>query len=331
MADIDAKSSDLTISFFKSGIGSVLKGHLLRVPLNQREYSWREKHIVDLFGDLSFAQARGDYFLGTIVTIPLAGREGTLEVIDGQQRLATTAILLAAIRDRFALMGSAEQTMVDWLQSFLIDVDPAENAKVSRIRLNVADGAYFDQRVRNSDPKADAKTESNKRINRAAELAAEHVAAMLKTVDPKNHAATLRDFVKFIEHKAVVIRLEVSNYRSAYKMFETLNDRGLRTSQADLVKNHLFGEIKAADRLDEAQHKWSSMKAVLESITDDDEITIQFLHHLMISMRGHLRHDDVFDKVQAVTRGYWVSLPKPPPGPGRRVARRDPRSSSGGR
>jgi uncharacterized protein with ParB-like and HNH nuclease domain len=68
------------------------------VPPNQREYSWTTKEVRTLLQD--FAKAISDsnsasYFLGTIVTIPRTG--GSLEVVDGQQRLATTAIMLAAI------------------------------------------------------------------------------------------------------------------------------------------------------------------------------------------------------------------------------------------
>ena len=47
-------------------------------------------------------------------------------------------------------------------------------------------------------------------------------------------------------------------------MFETLNDRGLKTSQFDLVKKLPFGE--AGERLPEAQQKWAKMVGVLESL-----------------------------------------------------------------
>src|SRR3954466_7162423 len=87
------------ITYDQIGLGGVLKQNQLIVPINQREYSWTEKQVTQLFQD--FAKAISDsesvYFLGTIVTIPRAN--GTLEVADGQQRLATTAILLSAIRD----------------------------------------------------------------------------------------------------------------------------------------------------------------------------------------------------------------------------------------
>ena len=66
------------------------------MPSNQREYAWTEREVTDLLQDFALAISEAKpYFLGTIVTIPR--EEGTLEVVDGQQRLATTAILLSAI------------------------------------------------------------------------------------------------------------------------------------------------------------------------------------------------------------------------------------------
>lgn len=89
------------ISFEHKGIGSVLAQNRLVVPLNQREYSWEEDHVKELFQDFSSALAvkQGAYFLGTLVFTK--GANDHPEVSDGQQRLATTTILLAAVRDFF--------------------------------------------------------------------------------------------------------------------------------------------------------------------------------------------------------------------------------------
>jgi uncharacterized protein with ParB-like and HNH nuclease domain len=82
------------------GIAKLIKDGGLCVPRNQREYAWCEEHVMDLYQDLAKAIADGepDYFLGSVV---VAKKNGTLQVFDGQQRLATTVILLAAIRDYY--------------------------------------------------------------------------------------------------------------------------------------------------------------------------------------------------------------------------------------
>lgn len=90
-----------------------------------------------------------------------------------------------------------------------------------------------------------------------------------------------------------------------YRMFETLNDHGLKTSQVDLVKSYLFGQ--ADRRLAEAQTKWSSTRRMLEEIDDDDR-SINFLRHALITTRQFTRADAVFATVQRATRGETSSL-----------------------
>src|SRR5579872_1776276 len=78
------------------GIGHALSEGSLFVPKNQRSYAWEESHVSDLFKDIATALARNDneYFLGSVVVAQRSERQ--LEVVDGQQRLATTSVLLAA-------------------------------------------------------------------------------------------------------------------------------------------------------------------------------------------------------------------------------------------
>jgi hypothetical protein len=177
---------------------------------------------------------------------------------------------------------------------------------VPRLRLNVTDGVFFEQRVLRGDPSAQETAKSHRLINTAVEAAHEHIVnSVLKGYAEKDYGDVLNRWVEYIEHRAMVILLKVPTSVNAYKMFETLNDRGLRTSQADLVKNYLFGE--SGDRLQEAQQKWGSMKAILESL-DDEDISINFLRQMLISMFGYLREPDVYEVVQANAKGPTSSL-----------------------
>ena len=97
-----------------------------------------------------------------------------------------------------------------------------------------------------------------------------------------------------------MILLRVPNAANAYRMFETLNDRGKRTSQSDLVKNYLFGY--AGERLSEVQQRWAFMRGALESMEDDDT-TIEFLRHALAAIRGFVREADVYEAVQKHAKG----------------------------
>lgn len=107
-------------------------------------------------------------------------------------------------------------------------------------------------------------------------------------------------WVSFVEHNALAVLLRVPDTADAYKMFETLNDRGLRTSQADLIKNYLYG--RAGHRVNEIQDRWMYMRGALESLEEDDITTVTFLRHALMVLGGFLREADVYDRVQNIVR-----------------------------
>lgn len=283
------------ISVDQEGLGTVLKRHHLEVPPNQRDYAWTNDEVTQLFRDLGKAVNDGkDYFLGTVVTIPSAN--GSLEVVDGQQRLATTAILLAAIRDY--LSDKNEDVLVESINNeFLTGIDRVKRARVARLRLNVDDNDLFSHLIRRepSDPLGEATRPSHELLINAYGEAQKYVHNIVAIVDPKDHGDVLNRWVEFIEHAALVVLLRVADDADAYKMFETLNGRGLQTSQADLIKNHLFG--RSGSRFNEVQSRWSYMRGALETL-DSRDITIDFLRHALIVMNGYLVAADVYDTVQ---------------------------------
>ncbi len=295
------------IEFSHVGIGEALKRNRLAVPLNQREYSWGERQVTDLYQDLTSVinDNKPAYFLGTIVlTRP---NDNRLEVVDGQQRLATITILLGAIRDY--LFGLSDEMLVTHLETFLFTIDPDARETVPFLSLNVDDNEYFHHRVllKPNDKlrkKVKATKDSHHLINDAAELAASHIADIVKPLKSDNRIHMLNTWVKFVQERAEIIVLTAPDDVNAFVMFETLNDRGLRTTQADLLKNYLFAA--SDDRINEAQTKWSAMRGTLEALGDD--VTLTYLRHHTISRFGYTTErlvlqtirDKVKSKIKAV-------------------------------
>lgn len=298
----DTKSQ---IAFEQLGLGSVLRQYRLKVPPNQREYAWTDREVKQLLQDFSKAiNNEGSYFLGTIVTIPRSADE-TLEVVDGQQRLATTAILLAAIRDY--LQDKDEDVLIESINNeFLTGIDRTRRTRVAKLTLNLDDNELFNQIVAGDHTSLSAGTRgSHERMLHARSESLKHVRRVVAALDVKEHGNLLNTWVSFIEHRALVGLLKVPNDADAYKMFETLNDRGLRTSQTDLIKNHLFS--KSGDRFNEVQNRWSYMRGTLESL-DDEDITINFLRHALIVQRGYLTAADVYEHVQDATKSEQATV-----------------------
>jgi hypothetical protein len=296
-------------SFPQTGIGSILKTYRMKVSPRQRDYRWRDHHIKTLFEDLAKAMDSDDqeYFLGTIVSIP--DEDGVLDIIDGQQRLATTSILLSRIR---AFLLLTEPGIAKSLESFLSEYDRHQRTDVNKLKLNLTDNDFFGKWLLSPElppPLPDSAPLSHKRLRVAFVTAANHVEKIVAAVNAKGYGDKLNKWIDLIEKKATVILFRVPSRGNAYKMFETLNDRGLRTTQADLVKNYLFG--RAGEREQEAMHSWAQMVGALSSLQgedadaddDKDDITVIFLRCALMCIGGFLRKNAVYERVQNEAKG----------------------------
>jgi hypothetical protein len=290
----------LPIGITDVGIAEALTRWQLNVPLNQRRYAWDEEYVEQLFHDLTNAYDNGKpiYFLGTIVLTE--GARGAREVADGQQRLATTAMLLAAIRDYLFELGD-EAGANQYQSDFLIKYDPPSGESRPRIRLNTEDDQFFLNTVllppKKRPPDAGSKFRSNDRITAAAQKAAEHVRNITAALPIKDRPNKLYAWIDFLQHKALVVSITVPAHISdSFRMFETLNARGLQASQVDILKNFLFG--KAPDSAGKVHPRWLSMLSTIESHGNDD-LVLDFIRHFWISQHGPTTVNALGEEIEA--------------------------------
>lgn len=291
------------IEFEVLGIGEVLKRNRLSVPPNQREYSWySESQVRELLQDISTAikNPSQSYFLGTIV-ITRSPNE-SLEIADGQQRLATVTMIFAAIRDWYKAKG--DTMMVQSMENdFLFTIDRKAKERIPKLTLNLDDNEIFRSTIiepKHSRGSQSAIRRSHLLIGAAFEEIKSFIENLEKTFGVSYVKDTLNDWADYLQNKANVVMLVVSDAENAFQMFETLNDRGLKTSQADLVKNHLFKVSET--RLPEAQKLWSSMKGAVETVSDDEDSgTMDFLRSACCVISGATTKKEVMKKVKEKT------------------------------
>jgi uncharacterized protein DUF262/uncharacterized protein DUF1524 len=287
----------------RQGIAKLINDGNLCVPPNQREYSWKDEHIIDLYQDLAKAMRddEPDYFLGSVV---MARNNGSLQVFDGQQRLATTVIFLAAIRNYYFENHDTERAGIiesSYLMSrSLQTLEPQPKLTLSKI-----DHDFFLKRILERDPGIRAQTAtsciSHERIQKAAQIADQQIQGIIAPYHPSARSEQLYNWVSFLMDRATVICVQVADDKSAYVVFETMNDRGLRPSAADLLKNHLFG--LAGNRLQEAERNWVAMTGALDTVADaDDEIVVDYVRHMWISQNGPTRTRELFDRIKENVR-----------------------------
>jgi hypothetical protein len=291
--------SKLSIGITDIGISEALSRWQLGVPSNQRRYAWDEEYVEQLFYDLTkaFDAKKPIYFLGTIVLTE--GRKDVREVADGQQRLATTTILLSAIRDY--LIELKDQAGADQYQSdFLLKYDPPSGQFKPRIRLNVEDDTFFFNNVllppsqRQHDSASHFR--SNARIKTAAETARVHVRNITAALPVKEKANRLYEWITFLRESALVVAITVPAHISdSFRMFETLNARGLQASQVDIIKNFLFG--KAPESIGKMHPRWMSILNTIESHGNDD-LLLTFIRQYWISQHGPTTENELGDEIE---------------------------------
>jgi len=270
-----------------AGIGHLLSDRLLAIPDYQRAYSWELDEVSELWHDLQHAMSTNvtEYFLGSVVTTKDPGAERH-QVIDGQQRFATVSMLYAVIRDIFA--SRSDERAGDIEREVLFKQNLVSRARDPRIILNAEDNETFRQLtmeradVRILNPTQD----SHKRLIAAFEFFEDKLGKLIENLDADSWQQPLLDWYTFVFDAARVIEVSVSDESRAFVIFETLNDRGLNLSTADLLKNHLFGQ--SGNRLDEAKLRWTQAMAPFAN-SDTTLLADTFLRHFWASKQGVVR------------------------------------------
>jgi len=293
------KSIDLALG----GLADVLGGRRLTVPAFQRSYAWRREQVDALWTDLSaaFVLDEPEYFLGTIV---LAQSGDERSVIDGQQRLATASLLLAAIRNVF--LDRNDELRAGVIQSEYLAARDLRTAEITpRLRLNEIDDPHyrrliFDRAVTMS---ADAPA-SHRRLSEAMETLQKHVVEEAERAG-RNWAERLLTIVSTLDSSVRLIVVSVASDADAYLIFETLNDRGLPLNIADLLKNYLFGI--AQSRSKEVQAAWAEMDSAVQSAADEETIKT-FIRHCWMSLHGAVRERDLYRHIKRRVRSPSEAL-----------------------
>jgi len=286
------------------GIANVLNQFSLSIPLNQRSYKWSEDRIETLFEDITKAFKIGEniYFLGMIVLTE--GPSGQKEVADGQQRLATISILIAAIRDYLKELNDID-TVNTYQNKYLLEYDPHSEEYKPKLTLNFDDRDFFYKTILIPIDKRGGfqgkRVSSHERLEAAMRIANDHVKTLtVMFTNEKEKRKRLYDFVDYLHDKAQVIVFIVPNYvGNAFKMFETLNARGMRASQIDILKNYLFDLGK--NKISDMQLRWTSMLSTIDELTDaqgEDELLVDFIRYYWIAHYGPTTEPELGDKIQ---------------------------------
>jgi hypothetical protein len=268
------------------------------VPPFQRGYSWEKAHVATFWDDILrfHSQSGGSgttntYFLGPIVIMPT---KENVTLLDGQQRLATTTILLGVIRDIARTDGGqAGSDLARDIQRDLLYVE--EDSESYALTLSELDNNFFKESVQKDppDPGISVQIRSHVLIKQAKGLLVAAVREHIKGQKPADLIKALKRLKSTIAEKIKIVAIEVASEDEAFLIFETLNDRGLRLSVPDLLLNHLMRAAKNAGAREQVRDHWN---AVVENIATRYVST--FLRHMWVSTYGDVKAQGLYREIK---------------------------------
>jgi Protein of unknown function DUF262/Protein of unknown function (DUF1524) len=248
-------------------VRELLDGRKYSIDYYQRECKWQSKQVAELVDDLAgkFLQSYedgdertavadyGHYFLGSII---ISDKDGQKFIIDGQQRLTTLTLLLIFLQHRLSDPEQRSQ-LSDLIfsqrfgrRSFNIDI-PERSACMEALYA----GRAFD------DETGDEST---------ANLLARY--AELDELFPQELLAeALPYFVDWVIENVHLVEITAYADEEAYTIFETMNDRGLSLTPAEMLKGYLLANIRDAERRSTASLVWKRRAGSLRDLGKDED------------------------------------------------------------
>jgi uncharacterized protein with ParB-like and HNH nuclease domain len=277
--------------------GLLGNGITYKVPVFQRDYSWKIDNWTDLWEDIKILLNTGkDHYMGAVVLQKIGEKQ--FLVIDGQQRFTTLSLLALAVIKRIqdlidkGIESEDNSERINELRrGFLGQKDPASLHYSSKLFLNENNDPFYQRNL------LQLITPQNERTlidsDRLLWQAFDYFYKKIGELKPNASGSELATFLsKSIGDKTMFIKIEVEDELSAYTLFETLNYRGVDLTVTDLLKNYLFSLITQAD-LRIAKDIW---KKVATSV-GIEKFPI-FLRHFWISRKPLVRQEQLFKTIR---------------------------------
>ncbi len=231
----------------------IIEGKMTRfiIPVYQRNYDWKPEQCGRLFDDLVdvVRTKRAEHFFGSIVSQTPRGER---VVIDGQQRITTIFLLLAALRKQLncgVVKSECDDLAGDIDYGYLRDERHKQDQKL-RLKLVKDDSAAFAALL---DGREDALIlESNVTQNYLYFL--ERIKKMAISADE------LYEAIKILR----VIDIKLDTQDDAQMIFESLNSTGLDLSEADKARNFILMNLSAEEQEEYYNNYWN----IIEKNTD---------------------------------------------------------------
>lgn len=271
-------------------IGKIFSNEFVfSIPAYQRPYSWTTEHAEILLDDLVTFMGEDNgpvadlepYFLGSIVLIKTENQPPA-DVVDGQQRLTTLAIILSALRP---LVGNGLDRSIS---KALYEEGDAAADTVDRPRLTLRprDQTFFNRYIQDSTGIARLESLMDQNLPDAQANIRDNALTISKKLEELSIEARER-LVKFIIQRCYLIAVSTPNFNAAYRIFSILNDRGMDLTTTDILKARIIGKIGDSTKQDKYTKHWEDLEVTLGR----DPFQEVFTHIRMIYLKAKPREN----------------------------------------
>jgi hypothetical protein len=291
------------------------------VPSYQRDYVWKDQQVLQLWADFIDYHNRlkvdgrlgnpTGYFLGAMVVIN--DPPGTTDqVVDGQQRLTTLSTVIVSVADELRKLPpeSTAHDLVHTLNNLLGTFDGqsySANLQFHDQELNefflencvkcksmsAREQLWADQKWAE---KLKRKSSSLARLREAILIGAEQLKSFLDAAGEKR-GDVLVHFSRTLIFSVVLLKIRATSFDSAWEIFESLNNRNVPLSQADLVKNLILRLGTSVNQ----QAIVSDWEIARDYLQDNDKIDINlkdFLHYSALSRFPAIKAKSLYSSIK---------------------------------
>lgn len=242
------------------------------IPSYQRPYVWGEDNINELLDDILYAfenDSQDTYFMGALV---LQNKENDeYDILDGQQRLTTLALLLATIRDNIKVEKTKKVLQEHLFQE---DDETADIPSRNRFTFNIRNEVqrFFEEYI--------IKENGTFNIEKALEdeqfknnISIKNMVAVVQVIKKRleeifgeqlsleNISGTsLLEFIKFIRNKLIFAYICSDTREQAFRLFTILNNRGIPLTTADILKSLNLDKVQDEIKRNEYAKKWEELE-----------------------------------------------------------------------
>lgn len=268
------------------------------IPRFQRAFSWHKKECDTLLDDFlselrcdSGAIHSNGYFLGTMIFLG-SSDDARVEVIDGQQRLTSITLLLAALRDAFfgmeAIDGVDPHTLAKAIQAKYIISEDIEGNFGPIVRTETS-FPFFNRRIQRNESITDIEPANDEeellfemftRFNQ--DLSQKTLWRKLDwLISDNGNSQTYFEVLKALRDQILnssIVAIYVRDRQQGNRIFENINSKGLPLSTIDLIKNAVFAALAKDDEDDEVNRVWNEMRDAFfqNQYTNFDDFIIDY-------------------------------------------------------